>query len=453
MSWLQLSHVNEMLGGKMSGDDVALERVFTDTRKPDPEGLFFALPGPNFDPHDFLETAADDVAAAFIVNRKIKHKAPQIVVPDTYQALLDLASMWRQSYAGPVVALTGSNGKTTLKEMLYSILSEQGKVLATKGNLNNHIGVPLTLLSLRDEHEFAVIEMGANKPGDISLLTGITKPDIAVITNAAAAHLEGFGSVEKVAASKGEIFEGLDINGLAVINADDNFSDYWQWLARSYRVLTFGESRDASVKIEMHDPIMFRSENELFKVQLALRGKHNVLNASAAIAAAVGFGVPTRAIIRGLEKMQPVSGRLHTRAGPKGSQLIDDSYNANPGSMRAAIEVLASEQGYKILVMGDMAELGEDGERLHREIGRVASEAGIDTLLTLGEMSKATHASFIGDSHHFEEHADLADKLFEYLDGACSVLIKGSRSMTMEKVIDSLAGMQADAAEDQNHAA
>ncbi len=453
MSWLQLSHVNEMLSGKMIGADVALERVFTDTRKPDSEGLFFALPGPNFDPHKFLEDAPDDVAAALIVNRKVKHTAPQIVVPDTYEALLDLASMWRQSYAGPVVALTGSNGKTTLKEMLYSILSEQGQVLATQGNLNNHIGVPLTLLSLRDEHEYAVIELGANKPGDIAQLTAITKPDIAVITNAGSAHLEGFGSVEKVAATKGEIFEGLDINGLAVINADDNFSDYWQWLARSYRLLTFGESREAGVKIEMHDPIMFRSENELFKVQLALRGKHNIMNAAAAIAAAVGFGVPTRKIIRGLEKMQPVAGRLHTRAGPKGSQIIDDSYNANPSSMRAAIDVLSSETGYKILAMGDMAELGDDAERLHREIGRVASEAGIDTLLTLGEMSKFTHASFIGEAHHFEKHTELADKLYEYLDGACSVLVKGSRSMKMEQVIDALQGMQSDEAEEQDHAA
>jgi len=434
MSWLQLSHVNEMINGKMHGIDVVLDGVFTDTRKANPNGLFFALPGPNFDPHELLKSACESVAAALVVNRRVDHPAPQIVVPDTYQALSQLAGVWRQSFNGPVVALTGSNGKTTLKEMLASILGTQGDVLVTEGNLNNHIGVPLTLLGLRNQHQFAVIEMGANKPGDISQLTALAKPDIAIITNASSAHLEGFGSIETVASSKGEIFESLEINGLAVINKDDDYADHWQWLARRYRIFSFGEQAQSDIRITGFNPAEFQFGQQSIRANLKLKGQHNVRNAAAAVAAALGLGVPAKDIVTGLESMQPVAGRLLSIAGPNGSQIIDDSYNANPGSMRAAIEVLAQESGYKILVMGNMAELGGASKSLHKEIGRVASQAGVDMLLTLGDYAANAGTAFLGETHHFDSHTALASKLEAHLDDA-TVLVKGSRSAQMEKVI------------------
>lgn len=441
MSWLRLSHVNEMINGTMHGIDVALDGVFTDTRKANSKGLFFALPGPNFDPHDFLHTACDSVAAALVVNRRIDHPAPQIVVPDTYRALSELAGVWRQSFSGPVVGLTGSNGKTTLKEMLASILRTQGEVLVTEGNLNNHIGVPLTLLGMRDEYQYAVVEMGANKPGDIAELTALVRPDVAIISNAAAAHLEGFGSVENVAACKGEIFDGLDINGLAVINKDDQYSDFWQWLARSYRISTFGEAAGADIKIEGFQPATFRCFDKVSSANLKLKGRHNVKNAAAAIAAAAGLGVPIRDAIAGLQNMQAVAGRLMSSAGPLNSQIIDDSYNANPGSMRAAIEVLADESGYKILVMGDMAELGDDAKSLHKEIGEFAGQAKIDLLLTYGDFAAIAGSAFSGETVHFSSHQALAEKLLEHIEGAV-VLVKGSRSAQMEKVIEALRAEQ-----------
>ncbi len=434
MSWLQLSHVNEMLNGTMYGIDVALDGVFTDTREANSKGLFFALPGPNFDPHEILNTACDAVAAALVVNRRVDHPAPQIVVPDTYHALSQLAGVWRQSFIGPVVGLTGSNGKTTLKEMLASILRTQGEVLVTKGNLNNHIGVPLTLLGLRDEYQYAVVEMGANKPGDIAELTALVKPDIAIITNASSAHLEGFGSVENVAACKGEIFEGLDINGMGVINKDDKYADFWQWLARSYRTSTFGEADAADIKIEGYNPATFRCDDKLISAKLKLKGRHNVRNAAAAIAAAVGLGLPIRDAVAGLQNMQPVDGRLLSITGPSNSQIIDDSYNANPGSMRAAIEVLADESGYKILVMGDMAELGDAAKSLHKEIGRVAALAEIDLLLTYGDFAAIAGSAFTGTTQHFDSHTALAEELLKHI-GDATVLVKGSRSAQMEKVI------------------
>lgn len=452
MSWLQLSHVSEMLNGTMHGIDVALDGVFTDTRKEYPTGLFFALPGPNFDPHDLLKTACDSVAAALVVNRRVDHPAPQIVVDDTYQALAQLAGVWRQSFAGPVIGLTGSNGKTTLKEMLAAILRTQGEVLVTEGNLNNHIGVPLTLLGLREKYQYAVVEMGANKPGDIAELTALVKPDIAIITNASSAHLEGFGSVENVAACKGEIFEGLDINGLAVINNDDKYADFWQWLARSYRTSSFGEAANSDVKIEGFNPATFRCDDKVISAKLKLKGRHNVKNAAAAIAAAIGLGLPLRDAIAGLQNMQPVAGRLLSFDGPGNSRIIDDSYNANPGSMRAAIEVLAEERGYKVLVMGDMAELGDAAKNLHKEIGRVAAQAQIDMLLTYGDLAAIAGSAFTGTTQHFDSHQALAEKLLQHIQDAV-VLVKGSRSAQMDKVVSVLRQVDQSAHEESDYAA
>ncbi|MGV6858856.1 MAG: UDP-N-acetylmuramoyl-tripeptide--D-alanyl-D-alanine ligase [bacterium] len=441
MSWLLASDVACRLDAELTGNDVAVESVSTDTRKPDPQALFFALQGPNFDAHyalDALPPEAPKVAAALVVSRPVDYPAPQIIVDDTRLALGRLAKSWRSDFRGTLVAITGSNGKTTVKEMLSKILATQGEVLATKGNLNNDIGMPLTLLRLREHHQYAVIEMGANHAGEIDYLSHIARPDIALVNNAGPAHLEGFGSIEGVARAKAEIYSGLRDNGIAVINSDDPFSTVWKEASGTHQTLSFGMANDKSspdAAIGSLDPLTLRTAQGSISPYLSLMGAHNAMNAAAASACALAAGVELQDIQQGLESMEAVAGRLESKKGVGGSRIIDDSYNANPASIRAAIDTLAQQRGVTVLVLGDMAEVGEDAEVVHAEIGRYAKKAHIDGFMATGSLMFSAVKAFGPGASHYDDHESLAQALLPVLSVNSVVLVKGSRSMQMERVV------------------
>jgi len=354
-----------------------------------------------------------------------------------------LAAAWRAHYAVPMAAVTGSNGKTTTKEMIAAILSRRGAVLATRGNLNNDIGVPLTLLRLRDEHRFAVIEMGANHAGEIAYLTGLARPDVAVITNAAAAHLEGFGSLEGVGRAKGEIFAGLRTGGVAVINADDAMAPLWFELAGDAQVRRFALDADAEVRGQWRAEhggghLKLTTPAGETHIHLPLAGRHNAMNALAAAAVTEALGAGLDDIRAGLESLVPVHGRLERIAGVGGMHIIDDTYNANPASLAAALDVLTGEEGSRWLVLGDMGELGQDGARLHAEAGALARAAGVERLLALGELTREAVQAFGAGAEHFADVETLVAVLRRDWPGLGTVLVKGSRSMHMERVIEAL---------------
>jgi len=438
MSWLKLSQVAEMMEAELQGMDAWVDSVSTDTRKTVEGSLFFALQGPNFDAHEVLEQSPGIRPAGLVVARPVRHPAPQIVVNDTRIALGELAAAWRQRFTGRVVAITGSNGKTTVKEMLAAIFAIEGSVLSTQGNLNNDIGVPLTLLRLRSEHLLAVIEMGANHPGEIAYLSEITRPNIALLNNAAAAHLEGFGDIQGVARSKGEIFSGLCQSGVAIINADDAYCDDWVSLNLGRRRVLFGSDLRASVRLVSTSPVEILSGGVVYPIDMPLQGEHNVYNAMAAWAAALAVGVQPEIIQRGLASMRPVKGRLQTLEGFRGAMVIDDSYNANPASLLAAIKVLADKPGRRILVLGDMAELGKDAAALHAEIGAQAARSGIEHLLSFGALGQVAVEAFGQGGRHYQLMDDLIVEARQLLDKDTVVLIKGSRAARMERVVDDL---------------
>ena len=445
---MQLSEAAVMINAKHVGDDAFFSSVSTDTRSLKKNDLFVALSGENYDGHNYVKQAKDLGAVAAMVSREIQEKLPVLLVPDTRKGLGQLASVWRDRLELSLVAITGSNGKTTVKEMLASILGQQGEVLSTKGNLNNEIGMPLTLLRMQDHHEFSVIEMGANHKGEIDYLTGLAKPDVALITNAASAHLEGFGSVEGVAQAKGEIFSGLDSNGTAIINADDDYAGYWKSLIGKRRVVTFGIDNEADLKAEWKqkegftEVCMYTPSGQIM-LKLALPGRHNVMNALAAAAAAYSLGINNESIKKGLETMRAVKGRLQFIEGVSGMQVLDDTYNANPSSLQAALNVLSSLPGRRWLVLGDMAELGLDSEGLHRQAGLQARESGVERLYLTGRNSEFAAQSFGFGACFIEDKARLVEavsadwKSEGEMQG--TVLVKGSRSMKMEEVVDLLA--------------
>jgi UDP-N-acetylmuramoyl-tripeptide--D-alanyl-D-alanine ligase len=452
---LRLGQVGEILGAPLHGSDRAFRSVSTDTRTLQPGALFVALQGPHFDGHAFIGAARDKGAVGALVGLPQPLELPWIQVEDTRLALGRLAAAWRERKAMPVVAVTGSNGKTTVKEMLAAILQQQGPVLATRGNLNNDIGMPLTLLRLRDER-FAVLELGANHPGEIAYLTRIAAPDVAVITNAGAAHLEGFGGLDGVARAKGEILAGLTEAGTAVLNADDPYLGYWRQQARDRRVLTFGFAPDADVRTEparaetrwtaqgFQTRIRVSSPAGAFSLELQLGGAHNLRNALAASAACLALDLPAVSIQRGLAGIQPVAGRLQTRLAPSGVRVIDDSYNANPDSMNAAIAVLQSAPGRRWLVMGDLAELGGSAARLHSGIGERARSAGIERLWCCGPLSRAAVEAFGPQGRHFADREALAAALRPALAAGDTILVKGSRSAGMEQVVAALLEREGD---------
>ena len=439
---MRLHEAAEALGARWAGEDAMLQGVSTDTRTLQPGQLFVALRGPHFDGHDYLAEAKAKGAAACMVEKPIAN-CPALIVSDTRLALGKLARAWRRHFTMPLLAVTGSNGKTTVKEMLASILAQQGDTLATRGNLNNDIGLPLTLFGLDDRHASAVVEMGANHAGEIAYLTRLAEPTVAIITNAASAHLEGFGSLEGVAKAKGEIFQGLGDNGTAIINADDRFAPLWRELAKNKNQLTFGlhESADVKARWQAGDrgsEMQVTTPGGEFQFELALLGTHNVMNALSAIAAAQAVGMSLAAIKAGLERMQPVPGRLQLKQGLNRSRIIDDTYNANPASLDAAIQVLAGFAGKRILVLGEMGELGEDALTLHAEAGRTAKANGIDALYTVGAMAKTATQAFEQGAQHFDDQASAITALQKELTPNVTVLLKGSRLSHMERVVDAL---------------
>ncbi|HYC47924.1 MAG TPA: UDP-N-acetylmuramoyl-tripeptide--D-alanyl-D-alanine ligase [Burkholderiales bacterium] len=448
---MSLTQAAQVLNARLQGSDVSFSGVSTDTRTLESGDLFVALRGERFDGHAFLGTARDKGAAAALVDTRAQAAAaplPMLVVDDTRLALGRLAASWRARFAMPLVALTGSSGKTTVKEMLASILraaadENAGAVLATRGNLNNDIGVPLMLLELREHHRYAVIEMGMNHAGEIRYLTELAEPDVALVTNAGRAHIEFLGSEEAIARAKGEIFETLPAGGTAVINADDAYAPLWRGMARKRRCIDFGLERPANVtatfrRAARHSEVEISTPSGTAHVKLEAPGAHNVRNALAAAAAAVALEIPLTALAAGLERYGGVKGRLQMKSAAGGAALIDDTYNANPESMRAAIDVLAESAGEKVLVIGDMGELGTRGPALHAELGVYARRAGIDRMLAVGELTQETVKAFGAGARHFPNIDGLLAALRGSLAPEATVLVKGSRFMKMERVVAAL---------------
>ena len=445
----RMSDLARRLDAPLHGDDVRFERVTTDSRALAPGDLFVALKGERFDGHQFVEHARAAGAVGALVSGVQATHFPQVIVQDTLAGLQEYAISWRGDFHLPVVAVTGSNGKTTVKQMLSAIFARRGPVLATVGNLNNHIGVPLTLLSLREEHKTAVVEMGANHPGEIARLAELARPDVGVVNNAGDAHLEGFGSREGVARGKGELFEGLGDHGVSVINADDDYADLWRGMAAG-DTITFGLSEDADVRA-VHPraeppeaPVgmdfELRTPEGRQGVRLALPGLHNVRNALAAAACAVAIGMDARDVATGLLNVKPVSGRLTWRKALKGARLLDDTYNANPTSLHAGLELLALVQARRWLVLGDMGELGRGAEQLHHAAGESARALGIERLYAVGPLSREAARGFGSGAVHFAGVEELVAEVRERLAPDVALLVKGSRSSRMERVVAGLTG-------------
>ncbi|MES9855841.1 MAG: UDP-N-acetylmuramoyl-tripeptide--D-alanyl-D-alanine ligase [Sedimenticola sp.] len=440
------SRAAEQLSARHLGPESHFSAVSTDSRTLAAGDLFVALEGPNFDGHNYLELAAQHGASGAMVQHEVATGLPLLQVDSTLKGLGRLAALWRQRAGASLVAVTGSNGKTTVKEMLASILRCRGEVLATEGNLNNEIGLPLTLLRLQ-EQPYAVVEMGANHTGEIDYLSRIAQPDVALLINAGRAHLEGFGSLEGVARAKGEIINGLADNGCFIFNADDRWAGLWRQMAgeRTYRTFGTVQSADVSSPEEAWEIVwsdggffsrfpVSTPEGEL-QVKLPMAGRHNRMNALAAITAAQVMGVDLSQISSGLESLRPVKGRLYPLVGSNGMQLVDDSYNANPDSVSAAIEVLATAPGRRFLVLGELAEMGAGGERFYRELGELARRSGIEHLYAVGAAVAAVDA-FGNGGCGFAGRDELIEGLQQRLEPEDCVLVKGSRRAGMEQVIN-----------------
>jgi len=445
-------------GGELAGADAAFTEVASDSRTLTPGQLFLALRGPHFNGNDFVAAALALGAAGAVVDAAQPVALAQIVVRDTQAALTRAARAWRAAFTGPLVGVAGSNGKTTAKEMTAAILSEAGSCLATRGNLNNHIGVPLTLLRLAPEHRFAVVEMGANRAGEVAALVELARPSVGMITNAGAEHLEGFGSLEGVARAEGEMVAGLDATATAIINADDEFAALWRGSTRAH-VVTFGVRSRADFSAgEVRSEVAvagFRTHFRLTapqgsaRIELAVGGAHNVANALAAAAAGAAAGATLEQIAAGLARVRAVPGRLQFRQARNGAWLVDDSYNANPSSVRAAIEVLGGLTGSRWLVLGDMAELGDYAPQAHAGIGEYARARGVERLYATGALMASAVASFGAGAYWYADVAALTAALGEALAAAgpgVRILVKGSRFNRLERVVAALSGEGAAAA-------
>lgn len=445
---LSLVELAEHLNGELVGKDVTVTSVCSDSRHLQAGDFFIALKGPNFDGHKFVQQAAHIGCVAALVEHQQDTDIPQLVVANCHEALGQMGALVKAKVNPKTVAITGSSGKTTVKEMVASILSRLGTVLSTDGNFNNEIGVPLTLLRLEPQHEYAVIELGANHIGEIAYTTNLTKPDVAIINNIAAAHLEGFGDLCGVARAKGEIFEGLADSGVALYNQDTPYAHKWQWRLNEKTVRKFSCVNDAdcfSSDIRMNNKgcssFTLNTYAGNIDIQVPIPGKHNVCNAVAAAAVALEFGATLTDIKLGLEQMAPVKGRLNLINLPDNFTLIDDTYNANVESTKAAVELLASYEGRTVLILGDMAELGVDARSYHQEIGEHALKHHIDNLLTLGVLSQSTSVVFEQDGHHFSSRDLLVQHLANLLateTQPITVLVKGSRSARMELVVQAI---------------
>jgi UDP-N-acetylmuramoyl-tripeptide--D-alanyl-D-alanine ligase len=438
----------------LKGDaNIVLEQVSTDTRNLPEHCVFFALKGERYDAHDFAEQAVTGGAVALVVDRPLDLDAPQVVVPDTRLALGNVAAGYRARFALPVIAVTGSNGKTTVTQMLASILAsaagEDGR-LATRGNLNNDIGLPLTLFRLQSRHRFAVLELGMNHPGEIAYLAGIAQPTVALVNNAQREHQEFMGTVEATAHENGTVISALPENGVAVFPADDDCAPIWRELAGNRRILDFGFRKPAAVSARFHPTpggirVSLHTPTDAIDLNLRLAGAHNAHNAAAAATAALAAGIAPEVIRQGLEAFTPVTGRGVIQQAASGATVIDDTYNANPDSVRAAIELLAALEGPRVLVLGDMGEVGEQGPEFHAEIGGYAREQGLHALLALGELTPAAVTAFNaggsvteGKGEHFADIEALIEKARQLATPNATLLVKGSRFMKMERVVQAI---------------
>ena len=441
-----LSALTKPLDATLTGADADFNSVSIDARQVKAGGLFVALPGSRVDGHDFIAQARTNGAVAAMVERLVADPLPQLLVADCQAALGQLGALNRAAFTQPLVAITGSSGKTTVKEMLAAILRQCGSVLATRGNLNNELGVPLTLLELSHRHQYAVVEMGAGAIGDISYSMALASPDISVLTNAGVAHIGRFGSERAIAQAKGEIFSGLGAAGQAVVNLDSPWLGDWQGIIGSRRTWSFSLSNPAAslhtdnLQLDKRGCAGFRLLTPVgeIDIQLNLLGEHNVSNALAASAAALALGLPLEAIAAGLAGLQPVAGRGKPFPGHNGALIIDDSYNANPASVRAAIDVLASLDGHRVLALGDMGELGDTEQQVHRQIGEYARRLGLDGLYATGPLAALAAEAFGQGGHSFDSRSTLGDALKIQLNPHTRVLVKGSRSAGMEEVVTAL---------------
>ena len=450
MMVMPLSEAAQILDAKQRGADVTFRGISTDTRTLSAGNLFVALEGPNFDGHDYIEQARQHGAVAAAVSRCSNCPIPMIEVENTRVALAELATHWRSRFAIPLIAVTGSNGKTSVKEMLASILRGCGETLVTQGNLNNDIGVPLTLFRLAAQHEYAVLELGANHPGEIAFLTDIAQPNVGVVNNAGPAHLEGFGDLPGVAKAKGELFERLAQDAVCVINADDTFADLWRSMAEPRRIVSFGLSAASDVTAKWTGDISgsdveLMTPSGMLSLRLALPGRHNVMNALAATAAGLALGITLEDIARGLTAVRPVGGRWQARSGIQGIKLIDDTYNANPASLQVALDLLSTADEETWLVLGDMGELGEEGKQLHRQVGERARQASVRRLFSLGELAAEAAETFGEGAETFADMHELIARLEKLVHTGVIVLVKGSRAMHMERVLETLSVDEGDA--------
>jgi len=438
------------MAGAPIGDNVAFSGVSTDSRKVAAGELFFALHGEFFDGHAFIAAAKERGASGAVVAADRAEEfsdlgLPLISVADTRLALGALAAHWRARFSLPIIAVTGSNGKTTTKEMVGSILRAAfgDAVLATHGNLNNDIGLPLTLLQLDASHRAAVIEMGMNHPGEIAYLAGIAQPTVALVTNAQRAHLEGMGSIDTIAAEKGSVFTGLTADGVAVFNADDVWADLWRAQSGSHRTLThsFAGAGDVLGSCALHgleNRLTIVAEGREVEIPLALPGAHNARNALAAATAALAAGVLLPTVAEGLAAFRGIKGRLQRRSGVNGAVVLDDTYNANPDSVRAGIDVLAATIGKKLLVLGDMGEIGEMTGQFHDEVGGYAKSQGVDRLFAFGDSSAIAAHNFGSGGEHYKKIEELIEAVRAAMTPETIVLVKGSRFMRMERVSDAI---------------
>ena len=454
---LDLATAAQATGARRLGDNAVFDRVTTDSRDLRSGDLFVGIRGERFDGGAFADQALSAGAAAVMVEASAKiltSNARVLEVNDTRLALGRLAAFWRARFALSLIGITGSNGKTTVKEMLASILRQvvgESGVLATARNLNNDIGMPLTLLRLTAAQRYAVIEMGMNHLGEISYLSSLARPTVALINNAGTAHIGELGSVDAVARAKAEIFDGLDDAGIAILNSDDAFAEYWRGLERGRRVVDFGLDKKAAVSARYElaafaSLVTFRTPQEEFVATLGVPGLHNIKNALAAVACAYALDIHSAAIAAGLAAYSGVKGRLQRKRHPSGALVIDDTYNANPESMRAAIAVLTAFPGRTFFVMGDMGELGANAEAMHASIGEFAKRAGVHAMFALGELSAAAVSKFGQGASHFASVDELVGALSGGLEQGSTVLVKGSRFMRMERVVEALGAVNGESA-------
>ena len=446
---LTLTEIANAVQGTLSGNDLSVSGVSIDTRTLKTGELYIAIAGEHFDGHDFIAQAEQSGACALLISQPTSSKLPQIIVEDTRLALAELAGYWRQQLSVKVAGVTGSNGKTTVKEMIAAIFKTQGETLFTQGNLNNDIGVPLTLLRLTENHHYAVIEMGANHRGEIAYTSRYAQPDVSVITNVSASHIEGFGSIEGVADTKAEIIESLGDDGIAVLNRDDAFFEYWlEEKVGTRQCISFGFAISADVRAEnivseldeqgFSTRFDLKTESDSNSIRLNLAGEHNVKNALAAAAVALQFGIDIAAIKLGLEGVQAVKGRMQALQGRKGNIVIDDTYNANPASLQAALKAIAGCDQPIWLALGAFGELGEDSPAIHAEMGRMIKTMPVQRLYATGELARHTVDSFGENGQFFETQEQLINALSQAATGKEIILVKGSRAQKMEHVAAAL---------------